>query len=76
MGGQWPTFEVLQGQKGKQMAASPWWRRGFAVSGESQSSMGFVARWEAQLYQLLAKWPWLDWFCLRHVQLGVSGCTV
>lgn len=42
------------------------------MSGESQSSMGLVARWEPQLQHLLAKWPWLDWHCLRLVQLGVS----
>lgn len=45
------------GQKGKQMASSPWRMRGFAVSGESQSGVGSVARWEPQLHQLLAKWP-------------------
>lgn len=42
------------------------------MSGESQSSMGLVARWEPQLQHLLAKWPWLDWHSLRLVQLGVS----
>lgn len=72
MSGQSPASEELRGQKGKQMAASPWRMRGFAVSGESQNSMGFVARWEPWLHQLLAKWPWLDRCCLRCVQLGVS----
>lgn len=79
MSGQWPAFEVLQGQKGKQMAASPWRMRGFAVSGESQSSAEFVARWEPQLDQApgqaaLARLVPLE-ACAAGDELAALHCT-